>query len=98
MTSKIYISRLSAKTSDQDVYNHFAKVGRVLSVAISKGIDGKTNADNGYVVMANDAEMNAAIVKLNNSSLNGNKIRVIKAHFIDQDGWRPPRIYKIRRR
>lgn len=96
MTAKIYLSGLSEKTSDQDIYTQFSKFGTVLSVSRSRAIDGKKYADNGYVVMGNSAEMNNAIHKLNNSKLDGNTIRVIEAHYMDQDNWHPASKYKMR--
>ncbi len=96
MTAKIYLSGLSEKTSDQDIYTQFSKFGTVLSVLRSKAIDGKKYADNGYVVMGNVEQMNSAIHKLNNTKLNGNTIRVIAAHYMDQDNWHPARKFQMR--
>lgn len=98
MTSKIYLSGLSEKTSDQDIYAQFSKFGTVISVMRSKAIDGKKYADNGYVVMGNADQMNSAISKLNNTKLDGNMIRVMEAHYMDQDSWRPASKYKMRNR
>jgi len=98
VTPKIYISKLSQETSDQDICAHFSKFGTVVSVLRVKSLDGKKNTDCGYVVMGNVREMNNAINKLNNTKLNGNMIRVIEAHYIDQDNWHPYRSYQPRRR
>lgn len=84
MTNKIYVSNISALTTDSDLFSLFSQSGQVVAAKISIGID-KKNAGYGYVTMNSDKDMKAAILKCNNSPLKGNRIRVIEAHFIDKD-------------
>jgi polyadenylate-binding protein len=85
MIKKIYVGKISLITTDQKLFDHFSQVGKVTSATIIKGMDPKKHAGYGYVVMASDKEMEEAISKLNNSILNGNRIWVMKAHYIDQE-------------
>lgn len=85
MVKKIYIGKISLRTTDKKLFDHFSQVGKVTSAAISKGIDPKKHAGYGYVVMGSEEEMEKAICKLNNSILDGNRILVIEAHPVDQE-------------
>lgn len=84
MPQKIYIGKLSPTTDNQQLFDHFSKIGEVISAKVMTGIDGKTNAGYGYVVMGSDKTTEEAIKKLDNSNLQGKRIRVIKAHYMDQ--------------
>ena len=83
MSQKIYAGNLSTSTTDSNIFDHFSKIGKVYSVELAKGIDGKTNVGYGYVTMGSEKDMEEAINKLNNSKLDGNNIRVVKAHPLD---------------
>lgn len=85
MANKIYVGNLPTSTTDKELFDLFSPLGIVLSAKVVVSMDSKSNTGYGYVVMSNDKEMQAAIQKLNNSSVKKNKIRVVKAHPIDQD-------------
>ncbi len=98
MTNKIYIGNISRLTMDKDLLDLFSPLGHVISARVVVGMDGKTNTGYGYVVMSNDKEVRDAIIKLNNTVLKGNTIRVIEAHPIDQDSNYLSRRNRFRRR
>ena len=99
MPQKIYTGKLSPTTTDQHLFEHFSKAGKVISAKVVVGIDGKNNAGYGYVVMNSDKEAINAINKLNNTKLDGNNINVVVAHPIDIDNsFLFRRSYKFRRR
>lgn len=85
MAKKIYIGKISQTTSDKKLFDHFSQAGKVISATVSKSINPEKNAGYGYVVMDSEKETEDAISKLNNSILDGNHIRVIEAHPIDQE-------------
>jgi len=85
MSNKIYIGNLPASATEEDLINLFSPLGQIISAQVVIGMDGKKNAGYGYVSMGNDREMNKAVLKINNTVLKGNTIRVIEAHPIDQD-------------
>ncbi len=85
MVKKIYVGKIASTTTDQKLYDHFSKAGKVTSATISGGIDPKKHSGHGYVVMGSDKEMENAISKLNNSVLDGNHIWVMVAHPLDQE-------------
>ncbi len=85
MVKKIYVGKIPLTTTDQKLFDHFSKVGQVVSATITRGFDPKKHAGYGYVLMNNEKEMKDAILKLNNSILDGDRILVIEAHPIDQE-------------
>ncbi|OGK12629.1 hypothetical protein A3C98_00860 [Candidatus Roizmanbacteria bacterium RIFCSPHIGHO2_02_FULL_37_15] len=94
MVKKIFVRKISLKTTEQKLFDHFSQAGRVISAIISKSLDPKTHAGSGYVLMASDKEMEEAISKLNNSLLDDSHIVVIEAHPLDQE--KKPYYYKHR--
>ncbi len=85
MIKKIYIGGISSTTTDKKLFDHFSQVGKVISVTIAKGINPQKHAGYAYIVMDNEKDTQAAIHKLNNSKLDNSRIRVIPAHFLDQE-------------
>ncbi len=83
MSSKIYVGNISATTSEKDLLDLFSSYGEIMSVRITFGIDNQ-NTRRGYITMNDDAAAKNAIEKTNNTSLKGNKIKVVRAHPIDQ--------------
>lgn len=84
MAKKIFVGKISSKTSDQKLFDHFSQAGKVISAVMTKNIN-QENSDHGYVVMSNEKETEDAISKLNNTVLDGNHIKVIEAHPMDQE-------------
>ncbi|OGK26368.1 hypothetical protein A2954_06270 [Candidatus Roizmanbacteria bacterium RIFCSPLOWO2_01_FULL_37_12] len=85
MANKIYVGNLPTSLTDKELFDLFSPFGAVLSAKVVIGMDSKSNTGYGYVIMSNDSDVQTAILKLNNSSLKKNKLRVVKAHPIDQD-------------
>lgn len=75
----IYIGNLDYNVTEADLSNAFAEFGAVskANVIIDK-FTGRSKGF-GFVEMPDDAEANEAISQLNESSLNGRKIRVNEA-------------------
>lgn len=84
MVNKLYISNISEATTDKDLLELFSNSGEVISARVILDINNEKTR-RGYVVMRNDEEAIKAITKNNNATLKGNKIKVMKAHPIDQD-------------
>lgn len=85
MVKKIYVSKISQNTTDQKLSEHFSQAGTVVSASIVQGINPKMHTGHGYVVMASEKETEQAISKLDRSILDGNTLRVIMAHPVDQE-------------
>jgi RNA recognition motif-containing protein len=81
--TKLFVGNISSTTSDKDLTDLFGTVAGFVSAKISFGVNNE-NSRSGYVVMKDDDEAKKAIAKFNNQSLNGNRLRVMKAHPIDQ--------------
>lgn len=84
MTNKIYVSNISPSTTDKDLFGLFSNSGEVISVKINFGIDNKT-IKSVYIIMNSEENMQKAVSKNNNVILNGSRIKVVKAHPIDQN-------------
>lgn len=76
MSNKVFVGSLPFKTTDEELGAHFASAGTVTSakVIIDKN-DGKSKGF-GFVEFSSDAEAQAAVDKLNGSSLDGRDIFV----------------------
>jgi len=94
MSKKIYIGKISQKTTDDQLAKHFSQIGQVISATITKGISPERHAGYGYVVMGSDKETEEAIKRLNDQELDGSKLKVIEANYFDQD--RIPNYYHRR--
>ena len=44
MVKKLYVGKLSPKTTDQMLFDHFSKAGRVVSASLSKTNNPQTHA------------------------------------------------------
>ena len=84
MTNKIYVGNISVSTTDKDLFDLFSLVGQVVSANLILGIDRKRHAGYGYVTMNEEEDSKKAITKYNNTVLKGNRLKVIRAHSIDQ--------------
>lgn len=85
MAKKIYVGNISPTTTDKHLFDHFSKVGKVVSASVVKSVNTGKNYGYGYVLMGNDLETVKAIKTLHNSILEGSRIRVIEAHPMDQE-------------
>jgi len=78
MTKKLFVGNLSFQTSDQDLNDLFAQVGKVESVSIiTDRMTGRSKGF-GFVEMDNEAAENA-ITKFNGQDLDGRKLTVNEA-------------------
>lgn len=85
MPKKIYIGKLPDKITDQQLHDLFSKIGNVISTKIIRTMSFQKNMSYGYVQMDTDENTNKAIKTLDNSVLEGSRIKVTEAHFLDQD-------------
>lgn len=84
MFKKIHIGRIPNKVTDQQLSDIFSKIGRVISVKIVRPFGGEENKNYGYIQMDSEENTLKAIKTLNNSLLEGSRIKVVEAHFLDQ--------------
>jgi cold-inducible RNA-binding protein len=78
MAKKLFVGNLSFQTSEQDLSDLFAQVGKVDSVSIiTDRMTGRSKGF-GFVEMDNDAAENA-ITKFNGMELDGRKLTVNEA-------------------
>ena len=78
MTKKLFVGNLSFQTSEQDLNDLFAQVGKVESVSIiTDRMTGRSKGF-GFVEMDNEAAENA-ITKFNGAELDGRKLTVNEA-------------------
>ena len=79
MNSKLYVGGIPYTSTNDDLKAHFGAAGTVVSAQII--IDKMTNRSKGFgfVEMASDADADAAVQKLNGSSLDGRNIVVSEA-------------------
>ena len=81
---KLFVGNLSSTTSDKDLTDLFGQFSRFISARISFGVDNK-NSRYGYVILNDENEAKKAVEQFNNFLLKGNRLRVMKAHPIDQN-------------
>lgn len=75
----IYVGNLSYRMGDSDLEAVFAKFGEVLSAKIIMDRDTGRSKGFGFVEMATDIAGNEAIESLNESEIEGRKLRVNEA-------------------
>ncbi|MFI3256996.1 MAG: RNA-binding protein [Spirochaetales bacterium] len=76
MAQKIYVGNLAYSTNEQTLEQLFAQYGEVLSAIIIKDRHTSQSKGFGFVEMAEDDSANAAIATLNETELDGRRIRV----------------------
>ncbi len=79
MTNKLFIGSLDYSTTDQQLEEHFSKIGKVLSAKVI--IDRYTGQGKGFgfVEMSTEQEAKLAMDKLNGSQINNRSIVVKEA-------------------
>lgn len=85
MAKKIYVGSIADTTTKENLIGHFSQIGTVLTAEINNKISFQKNSRYAYVMMNSTEETKQAILKLNNSLLDGSKIRVLEAHSLDQE-------------
>lgn len=79
MATKLFVGSLSWNTTDDQLRDFFATVGKVVSANVI--FDRETNRSKGFgfVEMSTDEEAKAAVEQLNNKELDGRSIIVNEA-------------------
>ena len=73
---KVYVGNLAGSVTSRDLRMHFSRAGEVLSaLAISDKTSGRCRGF-GFVEMAELSDVAVAFSLLNNSELNGQRIRI----------------------
>ncbi len=73
---KLFVGSLPWATDDQQLGDLFAQFGQVLSAKVLKDRETGRSRGFGFVEMADDAQADEAIAKLNGSDIEGRKIVV----------------------
>lgn len=81
---KLFVGNISSAIKDKDLSELFSTLPGFISVQISLGVNNKSS-QSGYIIMKDENEAKKAIEKFNNHLLKGNRLRVMKAHPIDQN-------------
>jgi RNA recognition motif-containing protein len=79
MSKRIYVGGLPFKTTEEEMNTLFATYGQVSSAKIISDKFSGQSRGFGFVEMANDAEADAAIEKLNGADFGGRKLTVNEA-------------------
>lgn len=80
---KIYVGRIAPQTTDEVLFSHFSKAGKVVSAKIKPSIAAGRHAGYGHVVMETAKGASEAIRLLHNSILDGSHIVVMRPHNVD---------------
>jgi len=76
MATKLYVGGLNFSTTSDQLREHFAQCGAVVSAAVVVERDTERSRGFGFVEMASDAEAEGAIAKLNQRELDGRALTV----------------------
>lgn len=79
MTNKLFIGSLDYATTDAQLEEHFASIGKVLSAKVIVDRNTGQGKGFGFVEMENEEMAKTAMDKLNGSDLNGRTIAVKEA-------------------
>ncbi len=83
---KLYVGNLSRTTTDDTVKTAFEEFGEVASVRILFDRETRQSRGFGFVEMPQDEQAKAAMEKLNDTELEGRRIRVNEAREPDRSG------------
>jgi RNA recognition motif-containing protein len=73
---KVYVGNLDSSVTTQDLLEHFSRAGGAVSaLAVTDKLSGRCRGF-GFVEMAEVADVAIAFALLNNSELNGRRIRI----------------------
>lgn len=79
MTNKLFIGSLSYNVTNDQLAEHFAKAGKVISAKVITDRDTGRGKGFGFVEMETEEEAKKAMKELNNTSLDGRNIVVKEA-------------------
>ena len=84
MGKKIYVGNLSYQTTEADLSDMFAQVGRVESVQIITDRDTGRSKGFGFVEMGDDETVEKAIAQFNGKEVNGRALTVNEARPMER--------------
>lgn len=79
MTNKLFVGKLSYTLTDEQLAEHFATSGKVLSAKVITDKYSGQGKGFGFVEMSTEEEAKTAMNKLNNSTLDGRMIVIGEA-------------------
>jgi cold-inducible RNA-binding protein len=79
MATKLYVGNLSFQTQEDDLREHFAQFGEVVSATIVSDRDTGRSRGFGFVEMSSDADARSAIQALDGKELDGRQLKVNEA-------------------
>jgi RNA recognition motif-containing protein len=79
MAMKLYVGGLAYSVTEQELEDHFASCGKVLSAAVIKDRDSGQSKGFGFVEMEDEEAGKKAIAELNGKELSGRSIMVNEA-------------------
>jgi len=79
MSKRLFVGSIAWTTTNDALKKHFEQAGAVEDAAVLMDKMTGRSRGFGFVTMANDAEADAAVSKLNGSELDGRKIVVSEA-------------------
>lgn len=79
MSKRLFVGSVAWATTNDSLKKHFEQVGAVEEANILTDKMSGRSRGFGFVTMANDADADAAVAKLNGSDLDGRKIVVSEA-------------------
>lgn len=91
MAKKLYVGGLPYETTDRDLQELFSQVGTVTSANVIVDKYSGRSRGFGFIEMADDAEADAAVEKLNGSDFGGRTIVVNEARPMQSRDSRGPR-------
>lgn len=97
MKNKLFVGSLSYNVTDDQLQQHFAQVGNVLSAKVIIDRYSGRSKGFGFVEMTTEEEAQKAINELNNTSLDGRAI-VVKEALPKEDRSRTSNSYHSRNR
>ena len=79
MSKRLFVGSIAWATTNDALKRHFEQVGAVEEASVLMDKMSGRSRGFGFVTMANDADADAAVAKLNGSELDGRKIVVSEA-------------------
>lgn len=79
MSKRLFVGSIAWATTNDALKRHFEQVGAVEEASVLMDKMSGRSRGFGFVTMANDADADAAVAKLNGSDLDGRKIVVSEA-------------------
>jgi RNA recognition motif-containing protein len=76
MSSKVYVSNLSWNTNDDTLRQAFEQYGNVVDSIVMRDRDTQRSRGFGFVTFSSDQEAEDAIQNMNDTELDGRRIRV----------------------